>query len=186
MKRLLLLVILFIAGIRLQAQTDCQYVNNGFEEWYDATNIYFEPGEEPTTPITLPNNHIPLFRFFVMAFAGGFFLEPGTDEYNEFWSIGFGVSQSSDAFKGQSALRIGGDAVFSGTDLYTVNNCTEKPEVLHFSYKHVGNSTDSIYILMVIDTAVTSVPNDQRLWTPCPVMQNLSSFPIPMTMATQV
>ncbi|MBK8851271.1 MAG: T9SS type A sorting domain-containing protein [Saprospiraceae bacterium] len=161
MKSIYTICCLFLFAVASYAQIDCQYQNQGFEDWYDATSIYFEPGEEPNNPIFLPDNHIPLFRFITMAFAGGFFLEPGTEEYNAFWGIGFGISQSFDAFKGESALRIGGDATFSGADIYTVNSCTEKPAMVQFSYKHVGTGPDTLGFLMVIDTAVTSVPGDQ-------------------------
>ena len=161
MKSIYAFLLLLLIPLSSKAQVDCQYVNQGFEDWYDATSIYFEPGEEPSNPIFLPDNHIPLFRFITMAFAGGFFLEPGTEEYNAFWGIGFGVSRSFDAFRGESALRIGGDANFSVADLYTVNSCTEKPAMAQFSYKHIGTGSDTLGFLMVIDTSVTSVPGDQ-------------------------
>ena len=74
MKNIYAFCFLFIMSVASYAQVDCQYQNQGFEDWYDATSIYFEPGEEPSNPIFLPDNHIPLFRFITMAFAGGFFL----------------------------------------------------------------------------------------------------------------
>ena len=69
MKSIYAFLLLLLIPLSSKAQVDCQYVNQGFEDWYDATSIYFEPGRRAQQSYLLPDNHIPLFRFITMAFC---------------------------------------------------------------------------------------------------------------------
>jgi hypothetical protein len=143
----------------LNAQ-ECEHINGSFNSFLDVTELYL--GAETSLPpntLILPENHIPLSRFLTLVFASIFFDE-GSDEYNQVWSAGFGMYPTTDAYSGDNALRIGGDANINAADVYAVNACTEVNDSLVFYYKHIGESPDTLNLFYWQDSTLSTLPED--------------------------
>ena len=132
-------------NINLNAQ--CEYSNGGFENWVDGTLEIDTTGTLPANTIQIPQDHFSAIRVLLMVFSSAF--ENGTPEYLEYWSNGFGFRPDDDAFLGEKAMRIGGDTLIEFADVNTFIPCTTVPKSLSISFKHIGNSSDTLFIQSV-------------------------------------
>ena len=157
-----LFTLLFTIIISYHSYSQCEYLGGDMETFVDLTAACDESGTLAPGTIIAPANHTSLFRLLTLFFAG-FFIEPGTPEYEELWGFGLGLNMSDDAFTGDAALQIGGDVNVNLADLFAVNACTEIPSGFKFSYKHIGEGADTLSIIVLINEgALESLPETEE------------------------
>ncbi len=144
MRRLFTLLILCYS-IVFYGQTT--YPNGDFEaDWVDLTPAVDESGMVPLQTFYLPGEHASALRFVSILFES-FFVDPTSPEYVQILSQGLGLSPSMDALSGNSAVRMEGMIGVPFADIYSFASCTEAPDSLKFSFKHIGTGIDTLTVL---------------------------------------
>jgi hypothetical protein len=140
----------------------CKIENGGFENWVDVE--FFLPdgmGGEVSDSVTLPEFAVPAFRYALLSFSASFDPSLGVlwqDEAQEM----LGVSQSTDASEGDFAVKLQGGYGSSFADVYGVHKCTEVPEQFNVDIKHVGNSQDTLGIIVIYSEGLAPLPQSSE------------------------
>jgi len=74
-----------------------------------------------------------------------------------------GISQSLDASDGDFAVRMQGSYGVPTSDVFGVGACDEAPDVFSVDVKHVGESSDSLFIALVFDQGLNFMDEDYEI-----------------------
>jgi len=137
----------------------CGFDNESFEDWSLINGLLISNDVTIENEIFLPDNATTVLRAFLMSF--GAFFDPAigqifVDDPQGF----FGMDQSSDASDGQFAVKLQGGYDLNDADLYSVTDCITVPDSFSVDIKHVGNTLDSLQILVVFDEGLNELPED--------------------------
>ena len=156
MKKQLLVFLLSFTCFFANAQ--CDYVNGNLEEW---TVLPLEL-DTVTNDVLLPDNHVSSIRFLFQLIEIFFLGNPQPLQlFADDPQLFMGIDRSTDASKGQYAVKLQADAFLNIADLWSVIPCDEIQDSFKIDIKHVGNSNDTIIIYGAYDANVAPIPQDQ-------------------------
>lgn len=160
MKKLILLFICTLGFTGMQAQ--CEYENGDFEIYLDLSHAIDTTETIAPATILFPKGYRSYIRILIMTLES-LMLEPGSQEYVDFWSHGLGVEPSEDAYQGDYALKLKADSISELSDILHIMPCDRIPEYIKFYYKHVGEGRDSLTLVTVTDTGFNLNDEEYRL-----------------------
>jgi len=158
MKNLLTFIFCFLFALSISAQ--CEYLEGDMEVFLDLTSDIDESGMIEANTLVLPQNHVSPVRLLFLAFDLAF-EEIGSPAYLQFLSYGLGISQSDDAYSGNSAVKLQPDEYVNLVDLVNITSCDELPTMLNLSYKHVGDGFDTLVIYSVFSDSLFSIFDEE-------------------------
>ena len=156
MKKILLALLLTFSCFFANAQ--CDYLNGDLEDW---TTFPLDLGTGPQD-VMLPDNHISSVRFLFQLIEIFFLGNP--DPLILFANdpqLFMGIDKSTDASSGEFAVQLQADAFLNIADLWSVIACDEIQDSFKVDIRHVGTSSDTMFIYGAYDENVAPLPESQ-------------------------
>ena len=166
MRCLIFTLLLMVTSFALLAQCDNQ--NPSVESWNEQTISFDDANPSLQFQVDLPDEYVSLYRFLVYAVGIAFGDATALNDYIYDAQAAVGIAQSNDANSGNSAVKLQASSYLNFADLYSVWRCTELPDSIEFSVKHIGTNVDTLRIVSVFDEGLSDIAQD---------LDDLSAYP---------